>query len=191
MRLNGKGEQSLKRAVFLDRDGVINKGFLVDRIPIPARTLDQVEILPRVREAIKILRSLDFELVIVTNQPDVARGHLSKETVELIHRHLQTELGINHFYTCIHDDADNCACRKPKPGLITLAAEELGLNLKESFMVGDRWRDISAGQAANCKCFYIDYAYDERPPQLPYLKVSSLFDAAQLLLEENHDTISK
>lgn len=138
-----------------------------------------------------MLRSAGFELVVVTNQPDVARGGLSEEVVESIHQELKSQLNIEHFYTCFHDDADECLCRKPKPGLLTLAANELDLDLHASFMVGDRWKDIAAGQAAGCKCFFIDYSYAEPHPKMPYVKVSSLFEATQLIIKEAHDTINK
>jgi D-glycero-D-manno-heptose 1,7-bisphosphate phosphatase len=191
MQLNGSCWQKVKRAIFLDRDGVINKAFLVNGIPKPAKTLYQVQILPRVREAVEILISSGFEMVVVSNQPDVARGNLAKSDVEQIHKYLQSELKINHFYTCFHDDADDCQCRKPKPGLLTLAAEELGLDLNRSFLIGDRWRDIGAGQAAGCRCFFIDYSYGEEHPGMPFLRVSSLFEAANIILEEDHDTIGR
>jgi len=181
----------MKRAVFLDRDGVINRAFIVNGIPTPAKALDQLRVLPRVGEALTMLRSAGFELVVVTNQPDVARGNLSMEAVEAMHRQLQKELQIKHFYTCFHDDLDDCLCRKPKPGLLTLAASELDLDLNASFFVGDRSKDIAAGQAAGCKCFFIDYSYDEPHPKMPYLKVSSLFEAAQAVLEETDDAIIK
>jgi D-glycero-D-manno-heptose 1,7-bisphosphate phosphatase len=181
----------MNRAIFLDRDGVINKAFIVDGIPTPARELDQLQILPRVEEALEMLRSAEFELVVVTNQPDVARGTLSAETVELIHLRLHSKLQIKHFYTCFHDDADNCPCRKPKPGLLIAAAEDLGLDLRACFMIGDRWRDIAAGQSAGCQCFFVDHLYEEKQPQMPYLKVSSLFEAAQMILEEFHDPVRK
>jgi D-glycero-D-manno-heptose 1,7-bisphosphate phosphatase len=178
----------MKRAIFLDRDGVINKAFVVEGVPTPARTLDQLQILPKVKEAIEILRRLGFEIIVVTNQPDVSRGVLSKEMVHSIHQSLELELGIEYFYTCFHDDIDNCLCRKPKPGLLNLAATELGIDLKQSFMIGDRWRDISAGQSAGCRCFFVDHAHIERRPEMPYLGVSSLFDAVEMILEEFHDT---
>ena len=177
----------MKRAVFLDRDGVINKTFIVNGVPTPARSLDELQILPKVDEALNILRRSGFEIVVVTNQPDVSRGVLTKEMVHSLHRSLELELGIKYFYTCFHDDVDNCLCRKPKPGLLNLAAADLGIDLKQSFMIGDRWRDISAGQSAGCKCFFVDYAHIERRPQMPYLGVSSLFDAVQIILEEFHD----
>lgn len=181
----------MKRAVFLDRDGVINRAFVVDGIPAPAKSLDQLQILPRVGEAVEMLRSAGFELVVVTNQPDVARGNLSKEAVESIHRQLQMELQIKHFYTCFHDDQDHCDCRKPKSGLLEYAAQDLDLDLRQSFMVGDRWRDIAAGQTAGCRCLFIDYLYGEEQPRMPYFKVSSLFDATQIILEEAHDAIGE
>ena len=178
-----------KRAVFLDRDGVINRAFVVDGIPTPASALDQLQILPRVDDSIKMLRSAGYEIVVITNQPDVARGKLSKEAVESIHARLGEELGIRSFYTCFHDDADSCLCRKPKSGLLTWAAQDLGLDLGKSYMIGDRWRDIAAGQSAGCQCFFVDYFYDEKQPDMPYTRVSSLFEAAQTILEESHDTV--
>jgi D-glycero-D-manno-heptose 1,7-bisphosphate phosphatase len=177
----------MKRAVFLDRDGVINRAFLVNGVPTPARSRDELEILPKVEEALNILRGLEFEIIVVTNQPDVTRDLLSKDVVESLHKSLESELGIKHFYTCFHDDVDNCLCRKPKPGLLELAASDLGINLKQSYMIGDRWRDISAGQSAGCTCFFVDYSYSEKVPKMPYVKVSSLFDAVQMILEEFHD----
>lgn len=181
----------MKRAVFLDRDGVINKSLLVNGIPTPPRSLEQLQILPGVNEGLEILRKSEFELVVVTNQPDVARGKMPKRVVEAIHMNLEAELRIHHFYTCFHDDADDCQCRKPKSGLLKQAAGELNLNLQSSFMVGDRWRDISAGQSVGCRCFFIDNLLDERQPVAPFVRVSSLFEAAQLILKESDVEISR
>jgi D-glycero-D-manno-heptose 1,7-bisphosphate phosphatase len=174
----------MRQAVFLDRDGVLNKSFLVNGIPTGPSSLEQLQILPRVKEGLDSLRKSDFELVVVTNQPDVARGKISKQIVEAIHVNLEAELSINHFYTCYHDDEDDCPCRKPKSGLLKQAARELNLNLQSSFMVGDRWRDISAGQSAGCQCFFVDNFLDERQPVAPFIRVSSLFEAAQIILKE-------
>ena len=176
----------MKRAVFLDRDGVINKSLVLNGIPIPPRSLDQLEILPGVIEGLEILRKSEFELVVVTNQPDVPRGQMLKSIVEAIHMNLEAELRIHHFYTCFHDDKDDCQCRKPKPGLLKQAAGELNLNLQGSFMVGDRWRDVLAGQSAGCRCFFIDNLLDERQPVPPFIRVSSLFEAAQLIIKESN-----
>ena len=180
----------MRRAVFLDRDGVINKVFVIDSVPSPPKNLSDVEVIVGVKEAIKLLHENKFEIVVVTNQPDVARGVVTRESVELINSYLGHELGIEHFYTCFHDDLESCGCRKPMPGLLQSAARELGLDLKDSFMVGDRWRDIDAGQAAGCSCFFIEYGYEEKSPVLPYTRVSSLLEATHLILENVDDTLS-
>lgn len=172
-----------KRGVFLDRDGVINKAHVFEGAPFPPRNLKEVEILGGVREAIDLLTENSFEIVVVTNQPDVARGVVTQKSVESINEYLLNELGIRHSYVCFHDDPDGCNCRKPKPGLLFLAATELDLDLEGSFMIGDRWRDIAAGQAAGCKCFFVDHGYAETSPQLPYTRVSSLHEAAHFILE--------
>jgi D-glycero-D-manno-heptose 1,7-bisphosphate phosphatase len=173
----------MRRAVFLDRDGVINKAFVVNGIPTPPKKLSELEVLDGVKEAIKLLSDENFEVVVVTNQPDVARGTMSRESVEDINSYLGRELGIVHFYVCFHDDSQGCNCRKPKPGLLNTAATNLKIDLRRSFMVGDRWKDIAAGQEVGCHCLYVDYGYHEKSPDLPYMRVSSLREATRLILE--------
>lgn len=180
----------MNRAVFLDRDGVINRARTQNNLPIAAKSLSELEILPGVLEGVAILANRGFELVIVTNQPDVARGNLKKEAVEEIHSYLSEKLGIKHFYTCFHDDSDQCACRKPRPGLLADAAEDLNIDLSRSFMIGDRWRDIGAGQAVGCQCIFIDASYSERRPQSPFTTVLSLLQAAQLIMEAEVDKVT-
>ena len=173
----------MKRAIFLDRDGVINKAFILERTPIPPKRIEDVVILPGVKEAIKLLFENGFEIVVITNQPDVARGTKTKESVDAINDYLSQELQIKNFMTCFHDDLNGCECRKPKPGMILKAARDLDLDLSKSFMIGDRWRDISAGQGAGCQCYFIDYGYDEKSPTMPFTKVSSLIEATRMILE--------
>jgi D-glycero-D-manno-heptose 1,7-bisphosphate phosphatase len=173
----------MKRAVFLDRDGVINRAFEIEGVPVPPRSLNDLQILGGVKEAIKLLKARNFIVVVVTNQPDVARGIVTQESVETINSFLGNELLIEHFYTCFHDDQQGCDCRKPKPGLLQKAAQDLNVNLHNSFLIGDRWRDIAAGQAVGSQCFFIDYEYSERSPDLPYYRVKSLLEAAQKILE--------
>ena len=177
----------MKRAVFLDRDGVINKAFVIDGVPTPPKSLASVEVLVGVKEAVSLLRESNFVVVIVTNQPDVGRGVVSQKSVTAINSFLEYELGIEHSYTCFHDDLQGCNCRKPKPGLLQNAARDLRLDLQRSFMVGDRWKDIAAGQAAGCNCFFIDYQYAEKSPVLPFMKVSSLIEATRIILENSDD----
>jgi D-glycero-D-manno-heptose 1,7-bisphosphate phosphatase len=172
------------KAVFLDRDGVINKASVVDGKPYPPRNLDELELLPGVDQAILQLRDRGYFCIVVTNQPDVARGKTSKETVESINQFLIQHLAIHEIISCYHDDHENCGCRKPKPGSLLKAALKYNIDLNKSFMVGDRWRDIEAGQNAGCKTFFIDYQYNEKQPQNPTYKVKSLTDAVNIILNE-------
>ena len=172
------------KAVFLDRDGVINKASVVDGKPYPPRNLDELELIPGVDQAILQLRDRGYFCIVVTNQPDVARGKTSKETVESINQFLIQHLAIHEIVSCYHDDHENCGCRKPKPGSLLKAALKYNIDLNKSFMVGDRWRDIEAGQNAGCKTFFIDYQYNEKQPQNPTYKVSSLTDAVNIILNE-------
>ena len=171
-------------AVFLDRDGVLNRSLVgADGIPRPPATVDQVEILPGVREALDKLKSLGFELVVVTNQPDIARGSIALETVEAINGHLRTELGLLDFRVCPHDDRDACTCRKPLPGLLLRAAAERALDPTRSYMVGDRWRDIEAGRRAGCMTILLDSSHAEAVVSEPDHRARSLLEAA-LWIEE-------
>ena len=172
----------MKRAVFLDRDGVINKAVVRDGKPFPPDSLKELEILPGVVEALADLRAAGFVNVIVTNQPDVATGKQPREVVDAMHEFLMSHLALDAVKVCYHVDADACACRKPRPGMLIEAAGELGIDLAASFMIGDRWRDIGAGQAAGCKCFFLDYGYAEKRPEKPYVAVKSLLEAGDLIL---------
>ncbi len=178
----------MKKAVFLDRDGVLNRSTLLNGVPKPPSTLEEVELLEGVVEAIQILRSHDYLPVVVTNQPDVGRGLVTKAQVEAINLHIGAVTKIEHFYTCFHDDSDFCECRKPAPGLIYLAARELDICVEHSYMVGDRWRDVCAGQLAGCKTFFLDHGYTETKPKMPYIRVSSLLEAVNLMVREQHET---
>jgi D-glycero-D-manno-heptose 1,7-bisphosphate phosphatase len=129
------------RAIFLDRDGVINRPLIRSGKPYPPSSLVEFEIMSGVPEACQILKGLGFALVVATNQPDVGRGTLPREAVEAIHGWLLQQLPIDRVMTCFHGGAayaDPCACRKPRPGMLFQAAEALKINLAESFMIGDR-----------------------------------------------------
>ena len=170
------------RAVFLDRDGVINRARLRGGRPYPPTDRSDLEILPGVPEALARLRAAGFRLIVVTNQPDVARGAQTREAVEAVHVALQASLPLDEFRVCYHDDVDGCDCRKPAPGLLLTAGRDARLNLAASFMVGDRWRDIEAGRRAGCTTVFIDYNYAERRPPQPDTCVQSLAEAADWIL---------
>lgn len=168
-----------RRAVFLDRDGVLNRTFVRAGVPHPPDSVAAVAILPDVRAALDLLAGRGFALIVATNQPDVARGTQTREEVERINAHLRERLPLDAVYTCFHDTPDNCACRKPKPGLLLRAARERDIALDESFMVGDRWSDIAAGAAAGCATLLVDVPYNQRERCTPDMVVADLWDAAR------------
>jgi D-glycero-D-manno-heptose 1,7-bisphosphate phosphatase len=174
----------MKRAVFLDRDGVVNRAFVRDGRPHPPASVAEVEVPDGAAEALNELKAAGFMLIVVTNQPDVARGSQSMEVVEAINARLAAELPIDAFRVCAHDDSANCACRKPRPGLILDAAAEFGIDPAASYMIGDRWRDIDAGAAAGCRTVFIDCGYRERGPSSdPQYRARDLYDAVRWILQ--------
>jgi D-glycero-D-manno-heptose 1,7-bisphosphate phosphatase len=179
------GIGSLKRAVFLDRDGVLNEAVMRDGKPYPPDSAETARIAADAPGALARLKAQGLALIVVTNQPDVARGKQTREAVEEIHRVLSAALPVDDFVSCFHDDRDACECRKPKPGLILAAAARHGVDVARSFLVGDRWRDIDAGRAAGCRTVWIDRGYRERGPSSPAdATVASLDEAAAWILNE-------
>lgn len=164
-------------AVFLDRDGVLNRPIVRDGRPYPPGSVEEFEILPGSPEACDELHAAGYAVVVVTNQPDIARGTQDAATVEAIHQALRGALYVDAIYVCAHDDADGCRCRKPQPGLLVDAATNLGIDLGASFMVGDRWRDIEAGRRAGCRTILVERGYRERQAEQPDTVVSSLPEA--------------
>jgi D-glycero-D-manno-heptose 1,7-bisphosphate phosphatase len=174
----------MKRAVFLDRDGVLNRSPMDENgRSYPPFSVAETEILPGTAEALKRLKELGFLLLVVSNQPDVARGVTNRETAEAINAYLKQELGLDEFFVCYHTDEDHCGCRKPKPGLILQAAEKYGIDCNRSYMIGDRWRDVDAGGSAGCTTLQIQYHYKERgPDHTPQAEVDSLPQAVEWIL---------
>lgn len=163
-----------RRCVFLDRDGVLNKAIVRNGKPYPPRSLDEVEITEGARLSLDRLRDSGFLLVVVSNQPDVGRGQTPRDDVEAINRIIAEALPLDAIEVCTHDDAENCDCRKPKPGMLLRAGARFGIDLKQSFMVGDRWRDVEAGRRAGCRTVLIGDGYGENFPSEPTVKVGSL-----------------
>lgn len=149
-----------RSAVFFDRDGTLVDSGIVNGVPTPSHGI--VDFAAGASLACEQLRRLGYAVVMVTNQPDVARGTIDARTVEIDNQHIAEYLGIDLVLTCMHDDFDRCTCRKPLPGLLHQAASALGLHLdRTSVMVGDRWRDIEAGSAAGVTTVLIDRGYGE------------------------------
>jgi D-glycero-D-manno-heptose 1,7-bisphosphate phosphatase len=151
-----------------------------------------MQVLPETHDALSELREEGFLLYVVTNQPDVARGTQRRSLVEAMHTALREALPLDGFYVCYHDDANACECRKPKPGLLLTAAEEHGIFLPASYMIGDRWRDVEAGQRAGCRTVWIDRGYAERGPSVPAdATVRSLAGAVAWILKKSRKDRSK
>lgn len=172
-----------RRAIFLDRDGVLNEVIVRNGKPYPPAGMADLRIPEGTADALAKLKRGDFLLVVVSNQPDVARGTQKREVVEEMARRLCAVLPLDEVFTCYHDDSDDCACRKPRPGLILDAAKKYRVDLSRSYVVGDRWRDIQAGTTAGCKTIWIDRGYTEAAPaSRPDVRVASLDEAVEWIL---------
>jgi D-glycero-D-manno-heptose 1,7-bisphosphate phosphatase len=177
----------MHKAIFLDRDGVLNCSIVIDGKPSPPKSLEELKLLPGVDLAIKLFKKKGYLCIVITNQPDVARGKIDPATVESINRFLVQTLALDGCYSCYHDDHDNCECRKPKSGSIIKAAQKYSIDLNDSYMIGDRWRDIDAGHNAGCKTIFIDYNYDEKKPVGASYTVKSLLDAAKIIVSDKDE----
>ena len=173
-----------RSAVFLDRDGVLNAAVVMGGLPHPPRTASEVVAMPDAPDACRSLRLAGFMLVVVTNQPDLARGTTNMVDVEAINRSVRRIVTVDDLRMCPHDDADDCQCRKPRPGLLLDAAADHGIDLPQSWMIGDRWRDVDAGRAAGCRTIFIDRGYAEPPPDTPTRVARSLADAACFIIAQ-------
>ena len=172
-------------AVFLDRDGVLNEATVRNGKPYAPASLEQLKIPEDVPLALARLKAAGYRLVVVTNQPDVARGDQRREVVEAINQALGSRLPLDEFRVCYHDDLDGCDCRKPRPGLLL---REPAHDLSRSVMIGDRWRDIEAGQRAGVLAtVLIDRGYNENRAASPSVRVSSLTEAAEWILNLQTD----
>ncbi len=177
-----------RRAVFLDRDGVLNRAEVREGRPYPPTVAD-AELLPFVGEACVALKQAGFLLIVVTNQPDIARGTLHPAASQAVDDWLREQLPIDDIRVCPHDDSDNCRCRKPRPGLLTDAARDWSVSLPMSTMVGDRWRDIEAGREAGCRTVFVDRHYAERRPQHSNLVVAELAEAVPWIVERCNEEV--
>lgn len=179
---SGSLSSASTKAVFLDRDGVLNKALVRDGKPFSPMTVNEVIIPPDVPGALDRLRQRGFRLIMVTNQPNISRGSQSREAVHAINRYLQETLRLHAIEICEHDDGDNCDCRKPKAGMLLRAAERDRIALAESYMIGDRWRDIEAGRRAGCLTILIGDGYGEELPSTPDAVVGTLNAAADWIV---------
>jgi len=168
-------------AVFLDRDGVVNRAIHRDGRSYAPTAVEDFEIFPFAADSIQSLKSAGYRVIVVTNQPDVGAGKTPRQVVQQMHQQLRSELPVDDVYACFHTREDHCSCRKPQPGMLLAAAEKWSIDLSGSVMVGDRWSDVEAGRQAGCKTIFVDYQYQERQPEQPDFTVASLDEASRIL----------
>ena len=183
----GKHEVT-RRAVFLDRDGVINRVVVRNGMPYPPSHVEEFEVYEDVPNGCARLKAANFLLIVISNQPDVGRGTQSREAVEAMNLKMQSALPLlDRIEVCYHAGeryGEACDCRKPRPGLILRAVAELNIDLKRSYVVGDRWRDVDCARAAGCRSIFIQRDYKEGLREAPDFTVANFNDAVAAVLRD-------
>ncbi len=172
----------MNRAVFLDRDGVINKVILKEGKAYSPRSISAFEFVADIVDVVTQLKKAGYFLIVVTNQPDIARGKLPKSELDQMTSRINDELAIDEIFICPHDDGDNCNCRKPKPGMLMAAKKKYRLDLKRSFLIGDGWKDMGAARNAGCPSILIDTEYNQEATSDN--RVKNIKEAAKLILKQ-------
>ena len=183
----GKHEVA-RPAVFLDRDGVINRVVVRNGTPQPPSRVEELELYEDVLDGCTRLKRANFLLVVITNQPDVGRGTQSRQAVEAMNLKMQSALPLlDRIEVCYHAGrryGEPCDCRKPRPGLILRAAAELKIDLKKSYVIGDRWRDVDCARAAGCRAIFVQRGYNEPLREAPDFIVTSFEEAVTAVLRD-------
>ena len=177
---------STEGAVFFDRDGVLIETQVVRGIPTPHHQLENIQLINGVSELCSRLVQSGVKLFMVTNQPDINRNLVHCDDVNVINQYVKEKCGLTAVAMCPHDDEDHCSCRKPKPGMILDLASRYQIDLKQSVLIGDRWRDVEAGNAAGCDTILIDYQYGEKLKSKP-THIASAMAQVGLILESYFD----
>ena len=176
----------MNKAIFLDRDGVINRGFVREGKSYAPLKIEDFKLLPYVKESIEKLINNGFLIIVVTNQPDISDGLLSQEVLDLMHNKLKEKLAVTDIFFCPHSKNENCECRKPKSGMIIAAAKKYKINFPKSFLVGDRASDIEAGRRVGCRLIFINRNYQEPKPISQEKTVNNLRTATNYILKNKN-----
>ena len=167
-------------AIFFDRDGVLIQAPINKfNKPISIKNKNEIKLLDNIEKVCKYFKE-KYYLIMITNQPDVSRKNNSKENIEEINLELKNKLNLDDIYVC-YCDTDKCPNRKPNPGMILNAQKKYKLNLKNSYFIGDRWRDIDASFSAGCKSIFIDYNYDEILNKNPNFTIKNLNEVLNII----------
>lgn len=175
----------MNRAVFLDRDGVINKAIIKDEKAYSPRTLSEFKISKNIAEDIARIKRAGYLVIVITNQPDIARGTVKKSEVDKMSEAIRAKLDVDEILVCPHDDGDDCDCRKPRPGLILRAVSQYKIDLEKSFLVGDGWKDMGAAQAAGCRGILINAVYNQGIDC--FKRVRNFHEAVDAILKEKEE----
>jgi D-glycero-D-manno-heptose 1,7-bisphosphate phosphatase len=155
----------VNKAVFLDRDGIVNRALIINKKPYPPLSVSDTFPIKEISELIKSWHDKGYLVIVITNQPDVANHLVEKSEVDKINRYLKSLVGFDDIFVCYHSEKDNCDCRKPKVGLFKQAKEKYNIAFSKSWMIGDRKKDIDAGKKIGCQTIFVDYDYDEKKPK--------------------------
>ena len=175
------------KAIFLDRDGILNKVIIRRGKPSSPWNLKDFKLLSHIEKYLKTLNEIGFLNIVFTNQPDVKRGYLKVEDLEKMHKIIAEKLPVDEITFCPHDDKDNCSCRKPTPGLIFEAAKKWSLDLKNSFVIGDNWKDVLAGKKAGCKTILIRRNYNKNLKDSYNFEARNLKEAVEIIKKIKSD----
>src|SRR3984957_16140944 len=180
---------TMRKAIFLDSDGVLNEAIMKDGKPVAPTTLAELKNPDEVKPSLNKLKAAGYLLICVTNKPDIERGLMTQKDVDAIYNKIRHDLPLDDIFICYSENSD---CYKPKPGLLLEAAKKYNIDLAQSYMIGDRWRDIGAGQNAGCKTVWIDRGYPEKKPSPDAsFTAYSLSEATHWILGFNHIDIDK
>jgi D-glycero-D-manno-heptose 1,7-bisphosphate phosphatase len=164
----------MKKAIFFDRDGILNKSIIIDSKPYSPRTLKEFKINYFLKKYISFFKKKNFLIIVITNQPDVGSGLVSKNLVLNFNKKLKREFFLNDLYACY--DVDNKSFfKKPNPGMLFLAQKKYNIDMSKSYFVGDRWKDMEASCRAGIRGLFVDFNYKEKKPVKYFKKFSSLY----------------
>lgn len=168
--------------VFLDRDGVLNRSDVRGGKPFAPTRVEDFMILADAEPSVRRLKEAGFTVVVVTNQPDVGNGLVQRKVVEEMNEILRSRVPVDDIRVCFHSQNDNCNCRKPKGGMLIESSKALGIDLTQSYMVGDRWSDIACGQEQGCFSILVNRGYTEPMKSVPDAVAGSLAEATDIIL---------
>jgi D-glycero-D-manno-heptose 1,7-bisphosphate phosphatase len=161
------------RAIFLDRDGILNKAIVINKKPKSPKNLSEL-VLNKSLKKFLLDAKKSYYLICVTNQPEVGRKKFSKTEIKKINNFIKVFFNLDDIFTCYHEKDNICNCRKPKIGLLLKSKKKYNINLKKSIVIGDRWKDIAMGKKAGCKTIFVDYNYNENLKDRPDVTVNNI-----------------